>query len=200
MFSDKVKSYTVIDCRFSYEFQGGHISEAVNLPTTLDIELNLLSGDQNKLPTPSTSEALSSEGKNILIFHCEFSAKRAPTRFVVFPLDSSFLPREFVANVRLGLSSAKHLRSKDRLINGHDYPNIHYPEVYILQGGYAEYYKKYPVGLVPVLSLPIRTSIAHQSMKLESLYGRLSLYGRSRSQHKTIRQSSRLQTTNSTIR
>jgi len=38
--------------------------------------------------------------------------------------------------------SAKHLRSKDRAMNNHVYPRIHYPEVYILEGGYCQYFKK----------------------------------------------------------
>jgi M-phase inducer tyrosine phosphatase len=38
--------------------------------------------------------------------------------------------------------SAKHLRSKDRLLNGAVYPRVHYPEVYILEGGYCQYFKE----------------------------------------------------------
>jgi len=38
-------------------------------------------------------------------------------------------------------SSAKQLRAKDRALNNHIYPKIHYPEVYILEGGYCEYFK-----------------------------------------------------------
>ena len=38
-------------------------------------------------------------------------------------------------------SSAKHLRSRDRAMNNHVYPKIHYPEVYVLEGGYCEYFK-----------------------------------------------------------
>ncbi|KAI0288394.1 hypothetical protein B0F90DRAFT_1812776 [Multifurca ochricompacta] len=66
-----IMSYHVIDCRFDYEYSGGH---------------------------------------HVVVFHCEFSAKRAPT-------------------------FAKHLRSRDRAINNHNYPRVHFPEVYILEGG-----------------------------------------------------------------
>lgn len=38
--------------------------------------------------------------------------------------------------------SAKHLRSRDRAMNNHVYPKIHYPEVYILEGGYCQFYKE----------------------------------------------------------
>lgn len=39
------------------------------------------------------------------------------------------------------ISSAKHLRAKDRAMNNHVYPKIHFPEVYILEGGYCQYFK-----------------------------------------------------------
>lgn len=116
-FAAKVARYLIIDCRFSYEFDGGHIAEAVNLPTTVDVEQALLAFD--RVPHPSTSEDAHVGGKTVLIFHCEFSAKRAPT-------------------------SAKHLRSKDRLLNVGCYPSVHYPEVYVLQGGYADFWKSFP--------------------------------------------------------
>ncbi|AFM98112.1 Mitotic phase inducer phosphatase [Encephalitozoon hellem ATCC 50504] len=51
--------YLVIDCRFPYEFQGGHIVNAVNISSTK--ELGLL------FRRPKA-----------LIFHCEFSSIRAP--------------------------------------------------------------------------------------------------------------------------
>ncbi|KRH91960.1 M-phase inducer phosphatase, partial [Pseudoloma neurophilia] len=51
----------IIDCRFSYEYQGGHVQNSINIETT-----NLL---LQKL------DLLSSK---ILVFYCEFSSKRAP--------------------------------------------------------------------------------------------------------------------------
>lgn len=39
-------------------------------------------------------------------------------------------------------ASAKHLRAKDRAMNHHVYPRIHYPEVYILKGGYSAYFEQ----------------------------------------------------------
>ena len=45
-----------------------------------------------------------------------------------------------VLTVRL-FCSAKHLRSKDRSENHRVYPRIHYPEVYVLEGGYCKYWK-----------------------------------------------------------
>ncbi|GAA6012467.1 hypothetical protein JCM11491_004341 [Sporobolomyces phaffii] len=117
-FSDKrIANYHIIDCRFDYEFAGGHISNAINLSDGADVENALLNIE--KVPRPSTSEQPLAEGRTVLIFHCEFSAKRAPT-------------------------SAKHLRNVDRLRNASEYPKVHYPEVYVLQGGYEAFYRAYP--------------------------------------------------------
>jgi len=37
------------------------------------------------------------------------------------------------------------MRAKDRALNGHVYPNIHFPEVYILLGGYNAFWSVFPV-------------------------------------------------------
>lgn len=83
-YNHQVKRYHVVDCRFDYEFEGGHIAGAVNLKSMEGLDELLLKeqqglcADGQSLPTPSRSgEAL--DDKVILVFHCEFSAKRAPT-------------------------------------------------------------------------------------------------------------------------
>lgn len=111
-FDNQIERFFVIDCRFDYEYGGGHIPGAININTTQGVEEFLLGAGK---PKPCVSGDASK--KTVLVFHCEFSAKRAPT-------------------------FAKHLRSHDRAMNNHLYPKIHYPEVYILEGGYCEYYKQ----------------------------------------------------------
>lgn len=71
-----IHTFHVIDCRFDYEYNGGHIPGAVNINTTAGVEEFLLGTTVNK-PKPSTSGDASK--KTILVFHCEFSHKRAPT-------------------------------------------------------------------------------------------------------------------------
>ena len=85
-FDDRIASYQVIDCRFDYEYNGGHIRGAVNVNTTHEIEEYFL-GERAVKPAPSCSGDACK--KSVLIFHCEFSAKRAPTLFVLF---SSLFP------------------------------------------------------------------------------------------------------------
>ncbi|KAJ3568881.1 hypothetical protein NP233_g5424 [Leucocoprinus birnbaumii] len=112
-YDSQIHDYHIIDCRFDYEYIGGHIPGAVNINTTMAVE-ELLLGPSLTKPKPSISG--DPTRKTILVFHCEFSAKRAPT-------------------------FAKHLRAKDRAANNMVYPKIHYPEIYILEGGYCAYFK-----------------------------------------------------------
>lgn len=94
----------IIDCRFEYEYEGGHIDGAVNYN-----DKELLTSQLFRTPI---------EGKTLLIFHCEFSAHRAPLM-------------------------AKHIRSQDRACNSHRYPALNYPEVYILEGGYQNFFDEH---------------------------------------------------------
>lgn len=92
VFKSQITSYQVIDCRFDYEYNGGHVPGAININTTTQLEEYFL-GTTVEKPTPSVS----GEGgpKHILLFHCEFSAKRAPTllvRFYVFYSHSPTIP------------------------------------------------------------------------------------------------------------
>uniref|UniRef100_A0A8B9T6T5 M-phase inducer phosphatase n=1 Tax=Anas platyrhynchos TaxID=8839 RepID=A0A8B9T6T5_ANAPL len=102
-FASFIKECVIIDCRYPYEYEGGHIKGAVNLHMEEDVEDFLL-----KKPI------LPSENKRVIIvFHCEFSSERGPRmcRFV---------------------------RERDRL--GNEYPNLHYPELYVLKGGYKDFF------------------------------------------------------------
>ncbi|SJL00226.1 uncharacterized protein ARMOST_03538 [Armillaria ostoyae] len=125
IYDSQIQDFRIIDCRFDYEYQGGHVPGAINVNTTNAVEEQLLGPIVTK-PKPSVSGDATT--KTILVFHCEFSAKRAPT-------------------------FAKHLRSKDRSMNHHMYPKVHYPEVYILEGGYCKYFQtsRYrPSGYTPM--------------------------------------------------
>lgn len=76
MYDSQIVDYHIIDCRFDYEYNGGHIPGAVNINTTAAVE-ELLLGPSLTKPRPSASG--DQVRKTILVFHCEFSAKRAPT-------------------------------------------------------------------------------------------------------------------------
>ncbi|XP_074802640.1 M-phase inducer phosphatase 1 isoform X3 [Natator depressus] len=102
-FASFIKECVIIDCRYPYEYEGGHIKGAVNLHMEEDVEDFLL----KKPIMPSENKRV------IIVFHCEFSSERGPRmcRFV---------------------------RERDRL--GNEYPNLHYPELYVLKGGYKDFF------------------------------------------------------------
>ena len=58
----------VIDCRFEYEYDGGHIEGAINV------------NDKDQLANQLLDRT--SAEKTLLILHCEYSAHRAPIMFV----------------------------------------------------------------------------------------------------------------------
>ena len=76
VYDSKLENFHIIDCRFDYEYNGGHITGAININTTAGVEEFLLGIAASK-PAPSTSG--DPNKKTILVFHCEFSVKRAPT-------------------------------------------------------------------------------------------------------------------------
>ena len=93
----------IVDCRFEYEYNGGHIENAVNFNDKQHLA--------NQLFTPDASSS------TLLIFHCEYSVHRAPL-------------------------TAKFIRNHDRNVNAACYPNLTYPELYILDGGYSKFFSQ----------------------------------------------------------
>ncbi|XP_033757310.1 M-phase inducer phosphatase-like [Pecten maximus] len=65
-YDDVIRNYRIIDCRYPYEFNGGHIKHAENMYTRDQVQQLL-------------HDSCDVTGKrNILIFHCEFSSERGP--------------------------------------------------------------------------------------------------------------------------
>uniref|UniRef100_A0A8C5SMJ6 protein-tyrosine-phosphatase n=1 Tax=Laticauda laticaudata TaxID=8630 RepID=A0A8C5SMJ6_LATLA len=70
-FSVFITQCVIIDCRFPYEYAGGHIKGAVNLPMEQDVEDFLL-----KKPLVSSGNK-----RIIVVFHCEFSSEPCSPAF-----------------------------------------------------------------------------------------------------------------------
>lgn len=58
-------NYTIVDCRYEFEFNGGHIKGAQNIKTPQELENRYL-----KTPVYKPTD--------VFIFHCEFSSYRGP--------------------------------------------------------------------------------------------------------------------------
>ena len=111
--------YKIIDCRYPYEYDGGHLPGALNLHT------------QEKLTELVKDFHESPQNKNtILIFHCEFSSERGP-------------------------KCAKFLRNLDRQLNADKYPFLNFPEIYIMKGGYKDFYDQYSQICMPRCYIPM---------------------------------------------
>jgi hypothetical protein len=106
-YSSEIENVYLIDCRYPYEYEGGHIQSAKNLYTRTQI-YNEFFHKPIQLNDPSK--------RNIFIFHCEFSSERAP-------------------------SLLRYFRSEDRIIHEKSYPELHYPEIYLLEGGYKAFHE-----------------------------------------------------------
>ncbi|XP_063120883.1 M-phase inducer phosphatase 1 isoform X3 [Rattus norvegicus] len=74
-FANLIKEFVIIDCRYPYEYEGGHIKGAVNLHMEEEVEEFLL-----KKPI------VPADGKRVIVvFHCEFSSERGPRILTVNP-------------------------------------------------------------------------------------------------------------------
>ena len=103
-YSENFEHKMVVDCRFEYEYEGGHIDGAINY------------NDKELLASQLVDNPM--QGRTLLIFHCEYSAHRAPIM-------------------------ARHIRARDRNENAMHYPKLFYPEIYILEGGYSGFFAEH---------------------------------------------------------
>eukprot|EP00897_Mesotaenium_endlicherianum_P003068 jgi/Mesen1/278/ME1152409C09492 len=100
------RTVIVLDCRFAYEFEGGHIKGAVPVTNPQEIQ--------------AFYELYESEGKDmVVVFYCEFSSQRAPKLY------------RFMRN----LDRNKHMQT---------YPELSFPHMYVLHGGYKAYFEENP--------------------------------------------------------
>ncbi|XP_069339795.1 M-phase inducer phosphatase 3 isoform X4 [Eulemur rufifrons] len=128
-FQDLIEKFYIIDCRYPYEYLGGHIQGALNLYSQEELYNFFL----KKPIVPADPQK-----RIIVVFHCEFSSERGPRM-------------------------CRSLREEDRALN--KYPALHYPELYILKGGYRHFFPEYMVLCEPQSYCPMH----HQDHKAELL-------------------------------
>ncbi|XP_015425124.1 PREDICTED: M-phase inducer phosphatase 3 isoform X2 [Myotis davidii] len=128
-FQGLIEKFYIIDCRYPYEYLGGHIQGALNLFSQEELSNFFL-----KMPIVP----LDTQKRIIIVFHCEFSSERGPRM-------------------------CRSLREEDRALN--QYPALYYPELYILKGGYRDFFPDYTVLCEPQSYCPMH----HQDHKAELL-------------------------------
>ncbi|XP_056006847.1 M-phase inducer phosphatase-like [Ostrea edulis] len=141
-FDHVIEQAIVVDCRYPYEYEGGHIRGAKHVYTKEAILDTFLA-------TPLTTK--DPEKRNILIFHCEFSSERGP-------------------------NLCRFLRKYDRDSNKDCYPHLHYPELYLLEGGYKNFFEKQknfcePQTYKPMLHKDHSDDLRHFRLKSKSWAG-----------------------------
>ncbi|KAE8615004.1 hypothetical protein XENTR_v10008377 [Xenopus tropicalis] len=134
-FSSLVENVFIIDCRYPYEYDGGHIKGALNLHRQEEVTDYFL-----KQPlAPSVAQK-----RLIIVFHCEFSSERGPKM------------------------------EEDRARN--EYPGLYYPELYLLKGGYKDFFPEYkelcePQGYCPMHHQDFREELLKFRTKCKTSVG-----------------------------
>lgn len=68
-YAEHYSKHVLIDCRFEYEYNGGHINGAININSKDQLQSELL----NNIDSIEHDQR-----RTVIIFHCEYSAHRGP--------------------------------------------------------------------------------------------------------------------------
>lgn len=117
-----------VDCRYPYEYEGGHIHVQPSLADWIDVvhvpphesqaALDLFFNGGGTRPLPPMRLG---QDRVCIIFHCEFSERRGPDLW-------------------------RKVRGEDRrrAFEKDHYPALYYPEMYVLKSGYKKFFETYP--------------------------------------------------------
>lgn len=109
-FDCQIGKLIIIDARYPYEYEGGHIRQAENVFTKEKL-MQMFFENRNEI-----YKDVEPGKRLIVVFHCEFSSERGP-------------------------GMLRFLRNQDRAANKNSYPQLFYPELYLLEGGYKAFYE-----------------------------------------------------------
>jgi hypothetical protein len=146
--------FTVIDARYDFEFNGGHIEGAISINKPTDLaeyffpEQHRAELDGTPIPPPPAPT------DHVFVFHCEYSQERGPRLLnvrcpatVTVPEPHHFLQL---------------LREMDRRFNL--YPTLSYPQLYILDEGYKFFFETHLYccngGYIPMKDQHFKTDLA----------------------------------------
>eukprot|EP00166_Cyanidium_caldarium_P003684 ctg_3592.g715 len=108
----------LVDCRYPYEYEAGHVRGAINAYTPeqayahLFPDMTAAAADTDAPPSPCDT----------VIFYCEYSSQRAPKMYQA-------------------------VRSLDRELHLHRYPYLQYPRLLVMEGGYRAAYRQFGTAL-----------------------------------------------------
>lgn len=110
----------VLDCRYEYEYAGGHIRGAVSVtpPNVVERVHKLLFKKYPRLNERTSDTCMVKESSSLLILvYCEFSSQRGPLMYsIIKAMDRSFFK----------------------------YPWVKYRNLFLIKGGYEMFFKRHP--------------------------------------------------------
>lgn len=154
------KKFLIIDCRYDYEYKGGHIKNAVNLEykseydikrNCLDLKINHDRSIKNPVDLEYKSECEIKENCLDLKINHDFN-KESIENFKlnkdkrIIKINEIF--NEYKNHILIFYCEyssiraprmANKIRDIDRKIS--NYPSLNFPEIYIIDGGYSKFYR-----------------------------------------------------------
>jgi rhodanese-related sulfurtransferase len=119
----------LIDCRYFYEYQNGHIVQSAHVMFPEDCQRGFLLA-RDKLRLNCTNNNNNSNSSN------NRDSERKENLVYVFYDDgeANAMPMHHRA-----MQLFRHIRNLDRLDNMHTYPNLYFPNMYVLKGGFKAF-------------------------------------------------------------
>jgi len=113
-YQETIEKYVIMDCRYDYEYNGGHIKDAIHMAPEQIFDYF------RDMPDPVRASNCSKR-RMVIIMHCEYSTVRAP------------------ACIRL----LRHYDRSVNHLRGFNWPLCSFPDVYLLDGGYRKFFDSF---------------------------------------------------------
>lgn len=138
-----------------FHLTGGHIQGAINLHEEKHFQEFIQNLRKNRQQLQLTR--LAPIRPVLVIVHCEFSQKRGPQMYVFLFSSHYFfvfciiltiiLPQSLLLSFLITkcLVRFRSLRTWDRNSHTKDYPFLEFPELYVLEGGYSQFFPLHKV-------------------------------------------------------
>ena len=139
VFKKKRENMVVVDCRFEEEYNAGHIINSTNIDDHINLKNFFFSNNaetaskttslnpffqksahlEAQYEEPKLDNIMQKSNETLVVLYCEYTKYRSPTL-------------------------AQFIRRFDRNLNLEYYPDLYYPNLYILKGGFYEFHHKFP--------------------------------------------------------
>ncbi|XP_067114946.1 cell division cycle 25 homolog d [Osmerus mordax] len=184
-YRDTVEDFLIVDCRYPYEYQGGHIKGAVNLHTKAQIQgalmqvpvlVQLSSSGRTPAGPPGGDQDPGGLAGAVWREGGQTGSMTSPQPGS--PMTEGSSPRKLIVfhcefSTERGPRLCGYLRELDRVLHSSVYPLLFYPEVYLLDQGYKHFYCCHtdlcePRGYVPMRHRDYREQLCRSRNRARS--------------------------------